>query len=367
MFKNGFRVIPFLFLSYSFSIPVLAALVPVLQNLNSVFLEPSSNFATGKQKYTTIPQLFEKIKKKGFGPNGFLVVRQNTAHPIWEFKHGLPMGIETPIFIQSGPRDDTLGRLIHGRNGHAIRSTNSWLKNKIINSPLVTFDYFYDADEFDFGQGINITCLDTIHKQVVANNPKAPLILTGTCIGGKIALEFLSRYSSTNVKALILESPFLDVKKVTYNWGKNYTKWVPLLDNAAKDKLIQSTLSWYFPQWHMYENPPANITLIDPVIPIFIAHLHNDAFYSDDDIFQMVAQLRKNGANVYLLVIKDTKLSHGRLNNKKEFTQSINAFLAHYNLPHDQQFASQGKDLLAAAFANAHAQSVNDWVIIQST
>ncbi len=345
-------------------IPAISAVVPTIENLNTLHLWPSK--AVPHNPFITIPTFFEKIKKGKWYDNGSLQVVENAQHPHWEFKKGLPSGFATPIFIHSGPRDDTLGRLTQGRHGHGLRCTNAWVKNRIINAPFITFDYFFDADEFDFGQGINIDALHMIYSKTVDANPKAPFIIAGTCIGAKVSLEYAAHFPAQQIKAMILESPFLDVKQVSKNWARSYLGWLPFAENDEKSSIIKSILSWYFPQCTAFDQPHADIKNIRSDLPIFIAHLHNDNFYSDADIARMITDLRANGNDtIYLLVIEDKKLSHGRLNNKKCFAQATSAFLAAHGIVHDTILAQEGQQLLAVARQNAQQNDPSKWQTVK--
>lgn len=340
---------------------------PTLENLNTVYLWPSVHKVSIPQKLKTIPEWFEKIKQDGFPLQGFVSCPARTSQPLWQFQKGVPAGFTEPIFIHSSPRDATLDRMINGRTGHSFRCTNSWIKNEIINGPVITFDYFFDTKDFDFGQGVNVNCLQLIYKELIEKNPQAPLIIASTCIGAKIALEFAATYNTAAIKAMILESPFIDVAKVARNWADNYVYWLPFLSTSSKASLIKSTLSWCFPYCTAFYKPHADLTHIHSELPIFITHLYNDSFYSNKDIFDLIQMLKKSGnKNIYLLVIKDKKLTHGHLNNKKAFIIATNAFLAKYNLPHNKLLAQRGEDLLARAQQNAQASNPMQWYVIES-
>lgn len=334
---------------------------PTVQNLNALYLWPV-NEVIFKRLCTTIPNLFEKINKKGVPANGTLMVTNNAQHPVWSFQKGLPENLNTPIFIHSGPRDDVLGRLWKNRGGHGVRCTHPWVKNSIINGPLVAFDYFYERDGFDFGQGVNIDCLDLIYNQIKTKNPAAPVVIAATCIGAKITLEFAASRNTDAIKALILESPFIDTKILLRNLEKNYgVSWLPLE--------VQSVLRWYFADSKKsLHKPHADLSKIRSDMPIFSAHLDNDSYINNKEMKELIDQLRKNGnQNIYLLVIKDGTHHHGHLNYHKTFAQASSAFLARYGLPHNAQLAQEGKELLELARANAQAQSHTDWKTVQST
>lgn len=310
---------------------------------------------------TTIPELFMYVNKKQVVPNqATVLVSENKSIPIWGFKKGLPKNVTTPIFINSGPRNDVIGRIFHGGKGNGIRCSNPWLKHAMVNVPFVTFDYFYDK-EFDFGQGINLSCLNNVYVGIQQLNPNAPIVMAATCIGAKIALEYAANYRPTNMAAMILESPFLDAKKLFNNLQKSYS-------HDAIPLSVESVLKWYFPDAKAaLSRPHADVSKISNTMPIFVAHRLNDTYYSNQELKELVDQIRKNGnQNVYLLVLSDTRHGHGHLNNFPEFSLAVNAFLAKYGLPHDAQKAEQGQDLLAQSYKNAQANDITDWTVIKT-
>lgn len=341
--------------------PLVGKLPPsMLDTINVCYLYPTLDQDVSSPT-TTIPELFTYINKKEIVPNQATVtVAENKSIPTWGFKKGLPQGLNTPIFINSGPRNDVLGRLFHGGKGNGVRCTNPWIKHAIVNVPMVTFDYFYDK-EFEFGQGVNLNCLNNVYVTLQRNNPEAPIIMAATCIGAKIALEYAANYQPTNMAAMILESPFIDAKKLFNNLQKSYS-------HQAMPLTVESVLKWYFPDAKAaLSRSHADISKIDNTMPIFIAHRYNDTYYSNAELKELVDQLRSKGnQNVYLLVLQDNKHGHGHLNNIPEFSLAANAFLAHYNLPHDKEKAQKGADLLAMSFKNAHAQTVEQWTVIKA-
>lgn len=326
--------------------------------LNTMFLTPLTTDVG--MNTITIGQLFKKINKRSVPISGTVAITNNTEFPAWHFERGLPAGITTPIFIHSCPRNATLQRVISGSAGHSLLCCNQWLKNSIVNAPLITFDNQFDHKHFDFGAGNSVIQFNKIYTETIAHNPNADIAIIGTCVGAKIALEFLVDHPCTQIKAVILESPFADVKKVVDRWGQRY---IPFIPYGAP--LINTFFKGVFPNIKKAPNTLLSRLSNTPKnIPIFIAHLDNDSFCSNTDMWQMINNLRATGNNdIYLLVVKDKNVNHAHLNSKKVFAQATNAFLANYNLPHNAALAEQGKALLADAHTNAYATSEKDWAI----
>lgn len=340
----------------NFAIPT-----PTLQNLNAGHLFPANPGLKVPRKQANIPSLFKKINKGKMPAACTVVIPTNTINSVWVFQNGLPCQVSTPIFIHSGPRDDFMGRFWHGRDGHGIRCSHPWIKNTIVSNHFVTFDYFYEPKGFDFGQGVNIDCFDLIYQELAQKNPQAPLIVAATCIGAKIALEFAANRPCDHIQAMILESPFIDVHQLMNNIDKTYGAWLPFE--------IKSVLKWYFSDCKdPIKRPHADLSQINPNLPIFIAHLENDSFYTNQDMFELVNQLRASGnTNIYLLVLRNDRHKHGHLNNIKEFAQATSAFLAAYNLPFTPNLATEGKELLDIAYTNAQAMDPSEWVIVEAS
>lgn len=355
------RLLLFFSILAFYSASLVAKLPPsILDIINVCYLYPAGKESTIKPT-TTIPELFTYINKKEIVPTqATIAVAENKSNPIWGFKKGLPQGLNTPIFINSGPRNDVMGRFFHGGKGNGVRCTNPWIKHAIVNVPMVTFDYFYDK-EFDFGQGINLNCLNNVYVTLSRQNPNAPIIMAATCIGAKIALEYAVNYQPTNMAAMILESPFIDANKLFTNLQKSYS-------HAAIPLSVESVLKWYFPDAKAaLSRPHADISKIRSNMPIFITHRFNDTYCSNQEFKELVDQLRASGnKDIYLLVLQDNKHSHGHLNNIPEFSLAANAFLAKYNLPHDRDKAQKGFELLQMSLNNAQANSVDQWTVIKA-
>jgi|GEM_PF-3345510 hypothetical protein len=360
--KSSFYALFFLCISLTTILKTFGSqptIVPSLENLNAYYVTPATKVIFPPT--TTIPTLFDNYKRRGVMPAaGTIEFKMNSNNPLWTFHKGLPKNLKIPLFIHSGPRGDFWGRMWHGQKGHALRSANPWIKNGIINSPLVTFDYYYGRDYFDFGQGINIQCLEFIYKQLIKDNQKAPVVIAATCIGAKITLEFLARNCVPEVKALILESPFIDSKRLIHNLEHHYGQWLPVD--------MKSIVKWYFKDVkNPLHLPHADLRTLKPNLPIFIAHLDNDAYYSNADMQRLIEQIQESGnRQIYLLVIKDPTIKHSHLSTKKVFAQATSAFLEAYGLPHNKKLAQEGRSLLNIAKQNARLPHTQ-WHIVHDT
>lgn len=348
----------FLFILLPFLHNGLSACQHTVAKLNTMFLTPLPK--DDGANTMTIGTLFTQINKHGVPASGTVEIKTLPESMFWHYEKGLPKNLTGTIFIHSCPRDGTWQRIISSEAGHSLLCCNQWLKNYIINAPLITFDHQFDTKHFDFGASRSIVNFNKIYTETTKNNTCADVVIAGTCIGAKIALEFLAAHPAGKVKAVILESPFADYKKVMQNW---HTRYIPLLPFGSK--IIHGVFKGLFSQ--VAKAPNTLLERLDAIpkdIPLFIAHLDNDSFISNQDMKRMIDALRSSGnTDIHLLVIKDTSRNHGHLNRKQVFAQATNAFLAKYNLPHNAALAEQGKSLLADAHTNAYATSEKDWAI----
>jgi len=62
-----------------------------------------------------------------------------------------------------------------------------------------------------------------------------------------------------------------------------------------------------------------------------------------------VKQLRKKSQNPIYYYVCQEPITHAYLNTSKEYQRVINAFLKQYNLPHNEELAQQGQELLELA------------------
>ena len=210
--------------------------------------------------------------------------------------------------------------------------------------------------------------MELVYNETITKNPESPIVLAGTCLGAKAILELCCYEKKPNlapVKALILESPWLSLKDLCYN----FSRWVPGMELIPYGyEMTYRLLKSYFPQYNQ-----ANDNLLDRIIthgpqdiPMFIAHLKSDKMIEDACMFNFVRTLLLRGnKNIYLLVIEDKKQIHGHLNDKPTFIAATNAFLAKNNLPHDPILAAKGTAYLQQAKQNAFAPAYGNWVVIK--
>jgi len=223
------------------------------------------------------------------------------------------------------------------RGGGAIAAHVLFKNNLIDNAPCITFDYPDDRVYFNFGQEIDIACLQKVWDSTIAAHPQVRIVGVGDCRGAKALLALATRHPK-NLVALVLISPFVTTKDMIQQLAKNYLTWLP-----KSDKLLHAFFKCYFPSYDALQDTLLRqVHLIDPALPIFIGQRKNDYLASDRSIHMLVDRLRAAGNNnIHLCMVSDNKATHSRIAPIVKLQQEVNQFLADYQLPHNELLAQK--------------------------
>lgn len=235
------------------------------------------------------------------------------------------------------------------------------IRENIIHTPCVSFDYPDTLSLLNIAQTVDLQCLGTVTQGIPSTLKR---IDVGTSRGATALLkaELLNKTDNHPV-AMVLESPILCLDDTISQLIKT-----SLWNMPAPSSLAYSVFTWLCPSYNSRED---NVTKLLPNItkdiPIFIVHLNNDPYVSNEAMFCIVKNLRQKNKNIYLLVLDDqTKQArHGRLNIMKPFQRALNAFYKNYKLPHNAQLAEEevSQKLFTNARTNTTASSVKNWII----
>ncbi len=334
---------------------------PTITNLNTITLSKEQTVSQDAHLYS-VSELAYAIDQNLIAENAYLTMPSNNSDELshWHVKSGLDIIEENePIFVYSrgyagakrpaepAKKERQRGLCSIPKRGGGIVVGSQWLKGGIINGTCVMFDYPDTRNYFDFGLTNDQECLECIYDAVRAKTDN--IILFGNCRGSKALLTYLSRSRPEDVKAVILDAPFMDLDQFTKEIGKNYGAHLPFSKKITK-KIITEWHPTYLQRKDLAMDELKNIPTH---IPIFIGHLLEDSLVSDQMIRDMVKILQDSGHIVYLLVIDDKTKSHSRLYQTKPFQQAVNAFLKQYDLPHDARLATEGAAMLGHAYYTA--------------
>lgn len=334
---------------------------PTIANLNTISLVLEQKPPEDAHLYS-VSELAYAIDQNLIPEDAYLTLPYSNKNELshWHVKTGLDIIQENePVFIYSrgyagakrpaepAKKERQRGLCSIPKRGGGIVVGSQWLKGGIINGTCVMFDYPDTRNYFDFGLTNDQECLECIYDAVRAKTEN--IILFGNCRGSKALLTYLSRSRPEDIKAVILDAPFMDLDQFTKEISKNYGAHLPFSQKITK-KIITD--------WHPTYLKRNDLTMdelksIPFGIPIFIGHLLGDSLVSDQMIKDMVKILQDSGHIVYLLVIDDKTKSHSRLYQTKPFQQAVNAFLKKYDLPHDETLAAEGATMLSHAYYTA--------------
>jgi pimeloyl-ACP methyl ester carboxylesterase len=221
-----------------------------------------------------------------------------------------------------------------------------------IHTPFASFNYpdatdrFYRVNyhETSFGQENEIGRLAIAYEKTLEHFGDCDIILYGLSRGASNVAIFAGLYELTNVKAIVLESPYLAMADViTDIMIKKHLDWLPLAWGQALAELI-------FRKYDRNGHSPA--TCIDTIpkdIPIFIICSEQDHLVPASSSINFYKKLVEAGhQHVYIFVTqfgKHAAILRGPDGEKYE--AAINAFYKKYNLPHCPSSAAKGEQLLA--------------------
>lgn len=235
------------------------------------------------------------------------------------------------------------------RIGRCLLTTYRFLRDEAIVTPkIITFDWFDEIRDFNFGQHLDQHSLRYVHNQV--NNKSTNVILIGECMGAMTALHHV-RTTNNPIAGILLFSPTISLDHITQACAQTKLKNF-FFGNHATHALVNSILrnKLILPNY----NKTIERKLLQQLAQIknqtiIIYHLvDNDPIVTNDGIIYLVNELNKNN-NVYLYLVKNDNLKHGRITQDDSTKYVTHAFYQNIDAPHNEQYAQQGLKLLEQA------------------
>lgn len=230
--------------------------------------------------------------------------------------------------------------------------TNRW----IIQQPFVLFD-FPDAhpkkgrarDKYvNLGQWQDIERMERAYTYAKKKVPECEgIILTGISRGAATCLNFAATCKKiSKVRAIVVESPFDTLKTVVKHLLKRYKlKWMPFSTSMGM-QIANNKFEHLDPKGLF---PIDLVKFIPHDIPILLVGTPSDDVVPMKSVRAIYTALRRAGhADVYLLELPSGQ--HGRLiqgSSGYRYTNCVHAFYQLYDLPHDEQLATLGQEILA--------------------
>jgi len=333
---------------------------PTQKNLNIHVFEPAQ-LITHNQKIDTaitFDQLVETIHKGKRPKKTDLIVtdQYKKKHKTVMVRRNLnALEHHNTLFLASRgyakSNVPTLGDYLElTRDAGAVIEGHMLIKDNLIHdAPCITFDYPDDPLYFNFGQTLDVSCLQTVWNHIIHKKNNPSIIAIGDCRGGKALLNFATTRPA-QLKAMILMSPFISDKDLIDQIAKNHIKWLPW-----SNRILFNFFRFYFPSFDPNQDDLIEkIHKIDPALPIFIGHRKNDFLVSNTSLKNLLQMLRKTGnKDLYLLIVSDDNATHSRISPIPDLQYAANAFLAAYELPHNPELAQKGQLLLEQAKVTA--------------
>jgi len=235
--------------------------------------------------------------------------------------------IDLTILNKNKTKDsDTVFLFSHGvdpRSNIGIRQAKEWIKNGIITGPCVTFNYGDSLRRLNFGQQIDSQCVQVAHEFAKEKFPNKKIVFACLSRGCNAMITYLSENPETqkNVAALIMESPYTDMKSVAHHIAKNYIWWFP---NA---KQIFYSLIKNLPNYNS-EFPTAEeqIKKIND-IPTFLIYSTADKTVPPQETKKLGKILQENKKTA---IVELQSGRHSKLSYNEKFRKKVTEFLNHY-------------------------------------
>ncbi len=306
-------------------------LVPKLENLNELTMSPISSCP--KNKLRTIDEVCTAIRdgKNKINNKKCVEIKLPPEDKIfYKLSIKIPSRDNGIISITVPSYAGLSGNARYKYAGSGAYTTFKYIQAGLYapNSSLISFDgqLSYRA-YFNYGQQLDQACLNTIYEQTIKNNPKAKIVLYGSCKGASTILNYLTnpeyqKNKFENIKAVILESPSISLESITKHIAKNHLP-------KSLQPVLPHLFGAFFPNYKW--GAPTMIDYASNLpnhIPILIGYLQQDKTANYRDVLKIYEVFEKAGKNkIQLFKSSNTLLKHGHLSKANDFQQRVQEFL----------------------------------------
>lgn len=333
-------------------ISIICSTFPLDHKAIRGFTISKTNVFVGNQPHKTCSQLIKELQKGSYQE---CLLRITQLDHLWSFQPGFYSSDKNePVVLFSRGFRGVKDSFVRTRRnyGQCLPMAYKYAQIGIVQTRAIGFDYIDNWLNFDHAGKKRVQTFSLVLKNLSlqCNN----IILFGDCVGGKTILNCSDRSCFDNVSAIILESPVFNVRSLAQNIGSHNLIRIP-----GGSKVAYAFFRYMFPAYKKrHDITLERIKTIPTHIPILIGHLYHDQLVSDDNMRQMIAALVESGHQVYWLVIDNPQVTHSRIGKTNPFRYTVNAFYKKHNLPHDEQLASLGEQMLADAAQNAKSKEI---------
>lgn len=227
----------------------------------------------------------------------------------------------------------------------------------IIQKPYAYFNYDDACDpkygiklckfwHCSFGQQNDQATIARVYDALTKKFPERSYVLAGVSRGASVIWSFVANKKPSMVKALVLESPFDRIQTSLEAAARH----VPALINCGLTRTLAQTLLRSI-ALKFKADALQPIDLVDQMpldLPMLIVCSLEDKLVPAQSSYRLYQALHARGhKDLYILTL--TKGKHAKLLqgvDGQRYEAVAHAFYKKYGLPHDQQKAEQGKELL---------------------
>ncbi|MFZ5954171.1 MAG: hypothetical protein ACOYT8_03705 [Candidatus Dependentiae bacterium] len=343
---------------------------PSLENLNVVTVVPQQALLPSQTSYSLQEYIARFAQNKATdndcikvnnqdGKELYLNVLkgiQETGHQnINIYSRGVALGRNqvNDRAIQAGRQPQSLPPV-----GGAIIEVYKYMRDNMMHDPCIAFDFPDQRwKNISFTQEPDQECVAFVYDQVAKTLPQKKIIEVGLCRGAGTNV----RVEKETPSVTVLESPLISFKDAIHSIGRaDVPRVIPF-----KGPFMYAMARLAFPSYNPEKD---NIFENDITVkaPLLLLHLVDDKVVSDEHVMQLLKAVKEKGnEHAYCFVLQDktNNLRHALMSLAKSTQQVTNAFYAKYQLPHDEQLAKKGEELLHVARQNAQVQSSDEWTI----
>jgi Prolyl oligopeptidase family len=221
----------------------------------------------------------------------------------------------------------------------------------VITTPYASFNYpdatnsFYRVNyaETSFGQKNELNRIYKAYIDTIEHFQNPQIILWGLSRGASNLLIFTGQYQPTNIKAMVLESPYYSMADVIANMMHR------LNCGSLPLSYGQMIAEFIFKKYTRHGYSPAKcIEHISKDTPIFIICSQEDALVPYTSSINVYKKLIESGhKDAYLFITQKGKhaaILQGPDGDKYQYV--LHAFYKKYHLPHSAAIAEKGESLL---------------------
>ena len=239
-------------------------------------------------------------------------------------------------------------------HGLGAKQNQSKLVSPLMKGKVVDFNFpdakndndGYYKEQVNLGQDVDIDRLNLVYNIIVEQYPEASIVLVALSRGSVTAINFMAKYKPEKIKAVVLESPFDTYKSIIEHLLKrHYVSWVPGLKKAGC-YIFEKIFPKFDPKGVLPKDQAKNFP---KDVPVMFIHSKEDELIPIESSERLYYEAQGAGnKNTYLIKLSSGRHAHllQESAEREDYINAVHAFYQQHDLPHDNERASKGLDLL---------------------